>query len=466
MSKAIIHPLEKPIETVIELAGSKSITNRTLLIASLAQGKSELINYSTSKDSQTIIEFLQKLGADISTTENRLIIYDINKKLPSTKKIEHNVGPAGTAARFLTAFGSAFCLNLTLDGSERMRQRPMKPLFKALENLGARFKFLNKPYSLPFQIIKTVDFNKSEVEVLGSISSQFITALLIISPFFKDFKIKVKDILVSEPYADITLSVMKSFGVKVDKETIFDINDLNLQANCCCSQCNCQTNLKNELKEIAKNEITKIFNIKSGKYKAEKYFIEADASSASYLWSIAAITKSKIGVKNLPVHSMQSDSKYADLLVNIGCKVEKDAQNKVMTVIGTEKLKPITVDMQTMPDTAQSLAVTASFAKGTTTITGLSTLKHKESDRLTAVETELKKMKVSATAGDDFLIIESKGKPKSAEIETYEDHRMAMAFAIAGARLPMIIKDCHVVEKSFPEFWQILNSIGIKVELK
>lgn len=463
MQKAIIQPLQQPVEKIIELAGSKSITNRALLIASLARGRSVLKNYSTSDDSKTIIEFLKKLGARITMSGNNLTIYDIVNELPTKKKIEHNVGPAGTAARFLTAYGSAFCPNLILDGSERMRQRPMKPLFQALENLGAKFKFLQKPYSLPFKVIKTLDFTRQEVEVLGSISSQFITALLIISPFFKQLNIKVKDKLVSEPYADITLAVMESFSVKVEKQTVFDPS-ITCNTGCNCQSYSCSSNFKKELEEIMKNEVTKIFKINSSRYTAKNYFIEADASSSSYLWSIAAITKSKIGVKNLPIDSIQSDSRYADLLAQMGCKVNKKSKDNIIEVIGTEILKPLTIDMEAMPDTAQTLAVTACFTKGRTEITGLSTLKHKESDRLTATETELKKMQVDVFTGEDFIIIESDANPKSAEINTYDDHRMAMAFAVAGARIPMTINNPEVVAKSFPEFWQILTEIGVKVD--
>ncbi len=420
------------IDNVVPLRGSKSITNRALIISLLTDDESTLENYSSSEDSKTIIEFFRKMNAKIEELDEKTIkIQGIRSKLPTKKEIIHNVGPAGTAARFLTAFCARFCEGVTLDGSERMRERPMKPLLEVLEKLGAEFEYLGEKYHLPFKINSTIkNISNRTIEIPGNISSQFVTALLLISPFLDNIEIKITDGLVSEPYVDMTIDTMNQFGVKVVKY---------------------KTNQTIKLK------------VQSGKYHGIPYFIEGDASSATYLWGLAAISGKKIGVQNIFQNSIQPDFQFVYLLEKMGCKVLFD--DRIVYIKGSSNLKNLEiVDMSSMPDSAQTLACVLATTKCKTRLTGLSTLRDKETDRISALENELKKLGANTFVNGDELIIESDGMIRTARIETYKDHRMAMAFGILGAKTTIEILDPDVVNKSFPEFFEVLKNLGLEIE--
>lgn len=385
---------------IITIPGSKSLTNRALILAALADGKSVIKNFSKCNDSQVMIKALKKLKIEIIEKDNQLIVIGNGGKFKTFNGFL-DVGEAGTTYRFLTALTVLIPGKVSFIGSKRLMERPIDELKKALLQL-----------------------KKGKVSIKGGISSQFISALLMIAPVLPlGLIINIEGNLVSKSYIDMTIDILKKFGVKV---------------------------LNKKYKQLI---------VKHQKIKPIEYTVEADASGASYFFAIAAVTGKTIRVIDLNPLSKQGDIKFPDLLEKMGCLVKKNTKNSWIEVKGRKNLKAIEVDMNLMPDTAPTLAVVASFIKGKTKITGLSTLKNKESDRLQALKNELNKIGIRTIITDNSITIFG-GNPKQAEIETYNDHRIAMAFAVAKSRIPEIkIKNPDVVKKSFPDFWEKFTQI-------
>lgn len=385
----------------ITVPGSKSLTNRAIIMASLSNGLSKINNISNSLDSKIMIKAVKKLGVKIKVTKNELQIIG-NQGVFKEFNGSIDVGNAGTVTRFLTALITLVPGTVIIKKSKRMEMRPIKELNDALKRIRI-----------------------GKVSVKGNISSQFISSLLMIAPALKKgLVIRVIGKLVSRSYVDMTMDLLNKFGVKV-------------------------TNDQYRKFVVGKNQ----------KLKSTVYEVEGDASGASYFWAIAAVTGKKIKVKNIDPLSTQGDIRFVEILEKMGCQVRKNIKEKWIGVKGPRVLQGIAVDMVNMPDTAQTLAVIAAFAKGITEITGLSTLKIKETDRLLALKTELNKMKIKSEITNDSITITG-GSPQKAFIETYGDHRMAMAFAVAKAKIPeLLIKNPEVVSKSFPEFWKKFKQI-------
>lgn len=383
----------------ITIPGSKSLTNRAIIMASLSDGVSKISNISNGVDSQVMIKAMKKLGVNIKKNINELEIIG-NRGIFSKFNGRISVGHAGTAARFLTALSVIVPGHLNIVTSERMKKRPMKELTDSLKKIRT-----------------------GKILIKGDISSQFISALLMIAPILEQgLDIQIIGNLVSKSYINMTIAMMKKFGV------------------------------------VVVNKKNKKFIVRNQAYKSADIKIEADASGASYFLGAAAITGKKIRV-NINPKSVQGDAKFADILKKMGCMVRKNGFTKWIEVKGPKQLKGVIVDMNLIPDTAQTLAVVGAFAKGKTKITGLSTLKVKETDRLTALKNELAKMGISSEITNDSITVLG-GKPQKAVIETYGDHRMAMAFAVAKAKIPeLVIKNPEVVKKSFPEFWEKFKQI-------
>ncbi len=422
---ARIYPLDKPISAIVNVPGSKSYTNRAFILASLAEGVSTLSGMSDSNDSKVLIKLLQQLGIDIEVNKDTATVKGCAGQFPEFKG-ELDVEDAGTVMRFLTALCCVIPGEITLRGSERMHQRPIKDLVEALKKLGAKIEYLEN-FGQPPLLIKGGRIAGGIVKVNGSVSSQFISALLMIAPLLPlDTRLLIEGEKVSEPYIDMTLSAMFQFGIRVERgDDKFQIEG---------RQC----------------------------YAEAEYKVEGDASSATYLLAIAAISQSAVIVNNIPGNSFQSDVEFIDLLEQMGCVVSR--KDSSIAVVGTGELNGIEIDMNHMPDSAQTLAVVAAFAKGETLITGLQTLQLKESNRVTALQSELTKMGIECEAGEDYIKVKG-GKPKGAFINTYNDHRMVMAFAVAGVRVKgMSIESPEVVKKSFPAFWTTLETIGINIE--
>lgn len=417
-----ITSLKSPIAASIIIPGSKSFSNRALIMAALSSRKTILKGVSRCDDTASLILALKKLGVKIIDQKNNLIIYGNNGNF-KTKKININIGPAGTTIRFLAALSCLVPGKIILDGNARMRERPIKELAEALKKLGAEIKYLKNPGCPPLKIIGG-KIQGGNVEIKGNISSQYLTALLLIAPVLNNgLELKIKNKLTSRSYLEMTLQGLKDFGIKIENKN-------------------------------------NIYKIKNTNYNPPKnYQIEGDATGAGYFWALAAITGSVIKTKNINPESLQGDLELLKILAQMGCEIIKS--KNYIQVKGPKILKAININMENLPDSAQTLACAAAFAKGKTKIIGLKTLKIKETDRLLALKTELAKMQIKTKIGQDFIEIEG-GNPQGAQIKTYGDHRMAMAFAVMGARVPNIkIEDPGVVTKSFPEFWEIFKKLKL-----
>lgn len=396
------------INAVIEVPGSKSYTNRALLVSALAKGKSIIKNPLFSDDTIYMANALKKFGIHIEKKDNSFVVYGDKPKEPNTVIY---VGNAGTAMRFLTAFAALVNGKTKITGNPRMQKRPIKDLLLSLEQLGVK-TYSNNGYP-PVEIIGG-NFVGGKTTLEARKSSQYLSAILMVAPYANnDVTIVVKKIT-SKPYIAITIDVMEKFGVKVV------------------------------------NYGFKRFFIKKQRYVARTYTIEGDASNASYFFAAAAITSGRVKVKNLNPDSVQGDIRFIDILKKMGCKIKKG--KNYIEVIGN-RLKGIEVDMNDMPDVVQTLAIVALFAHGTTRIRGIENLRIKETDRINAIITELRKVGAEIKF-ENGLIIKPKPKYKEAIIETYDDHRMAMSFAVLGLKVPITIREPNCVKKSFPDFWE------------
>ncbi len=397
---------------------SKSLTNRGLILAALAEGKSVIENFVYCDDTKFMVKALQKLGVEIIEKKISVEVIGLAGNF-SRDSLTINCGNAGTTFRFLTALLSLNNGKVTLDGSKRMRQRPIGNLVKSLEQAGIKIKTKNN-YP-PITIRGNRKFG-GKILINASESSQFLSALLMILPFMKEnSEICVEDELVSKPYIDLTLDMQRKFGVIINN---------------------------NDYKTFS---LARVQN-----YVPSDVIIEPDASSASYFFAAAAITRKKINIRGLGSSSLQADLKFVDVLKKMGCEVIK---NKSEVIVKGKRLKGISVDLNSSPDIVQTLAVTACFAEGKTKIRNVRNLRLKETDRLKALSAELKKIGAGVKEFEDGLEI-TPGKIRSAEISTYHDHRMAMSFALAklfNPKIKILNKNC--VKKSFPNFWNEFNKM-------
>lgn len=427
MSRILLHPLPVPSATVC-MPGSKSYTNRALIIASLAPGASRLLGASLSDDSNALVRALRLLGIliDIDDGANISVQGGQSYLQPFCGTID--VGPAGTAMRFLTALCASIPkADVILTGSERMHQRPIGDLVSTLQRAGASITYLGRTGCPPLRIHSPCPLHAETLSIDGSTSSQFISAIALIAPLFKaGLQLSITGDLTSTSYIDMTLQSIRDFGVAVE----------------------CK-----EYRHLAWPP--------SQTYGARTYRIEGDASGASYFWGTAAISARCITVSNIRPDSAQGDVQFPCLLEMMGCRITRSAES--ITVEGPRELQPIDASLELMPDTAQTLAVVAACARGTSVLRGLKTLRVKETDRIQALQTELAKLGVRSDAGVDYLVVHGSSPTCSESIATYDDHRMAMSFAMLGARLPRIeIQHPEVVNKSFPSFWKALEQVGIK----
>jgi 3-phosphoshikimate 1-carboxyvinyltransferase len=412
-----VRPLSQ-CDGVVTIPGSKSYTHRALILSSLADGESILIHALRCEDTERTAQALLKFGVEIFWESDAVRILGRGGKFKAAED-RIDVGNSGTSMRFLTALAALNNGITLLDGSERMRKRPIGELLSGLGELGVR-AYSQKGNDYPPVIVESQGLKGGTVKIKGEESSQFLSGLLMVAPYAqRDVSIEVTGSLASEPYVDITLDVMSAFGVGI------------------------------------RNQGYRSFFIKAGqRYLPQKYRIEGDASNASYFFSAAAVCRGKVKVKNLNPATIQGDIGFLDILERMGCGVTRGSD--WIEVLGGE-LHGIEIDMNEMPDLVPTLAVTAAFARGKTVIRNIGHLRFKESDRIHALAAELGKMGIRVNEGEDGLEVEG-GKPQGAEIETYDDHRMAMSFAIAGLGAPGVkIKGERCVDKSFPEFWEELQ---------
>ena len=412
-------PVTRPVSASVRVPGSKSITNRALLLAALAEGESRLTGALDSDDTERMQECLRALGTDILERDGgELIVRGVGGHFAAPAGPLF-VGNSGTTIRFVTAAAALAPKGseVVLDGTARMRERPIGDLLDALVQLGVEAKSLGDNSCPPVRVAGG-GLRGGDCAIRGEMSSQYLSAILMAAPLAKeDVAIKVAGHLVSEPYVDITKSVMEAFGARIESE------------GCC------------------------LFRISAGQsYKSRTYEIEPDASNAAYFLAAAAVTGGRVVVEGLGTASMQGDSRFVDILEQMGCAVERSSRR--LAVTGPERLKGIDTDLETIPDTAQTAAVLAAFAGGPSTIRGIGNLRVKETDRIAAISTELRKLGVDVEEGSDYWHITPPRRLNGAAIDTYDDHRMAMSFAVAGLALDGVtINDPGCVAKTFPDFW-------------
>ena len=409
-----IKPVQN-LQATITVPGSKSYTNRALLIAGLTDGECRLEKPLVSDDTKHMIRALKAFGISVQEEKEAFIVSGRGGKL-STPEEDIFIGNAGTTMRFLTTFSALVPGKTRLDGDERMRQRPLADLLHCLTQMGVKAVSANGNGCPPIDIAGG-EVPGGEVQLAGDKSSQYLTSILLSAPYFKnDTCIHIQGDLTSKSYADITLDIMKTFGVSVI------------------------------------NESYQRFKVKAGdRYNAQTYQVESDWSSASYFLAAAAVTGGEVTLTDINPHSVQGDAQFTSVLEKMGCRVEK--KSNTLQIKGNP-LKGITINMNNMPDAVQTLAVTALFAEGETVIQGIGNLRIKETDRILALANELTRLGAEVETGEDYLVIRP-GDYRGAEIETYDDHRMAMSFAVAGLKIPGIrIKNPPCVEKSFPDFFQ------------
>jgi len=418
-----IIPITHPLNASVRIPGSKSLTNRALLIAALAQGKTRLINALFSDDSSFLVSALQNLGFMIflDPVNGCMEIQGLGGSIPKNQ-VEIFIGNAGTAARFLTAFLTLGHGTFIVDGDSRMRERPIGDLVDALTQLGANVQADNRYGSLlcPPVKINASGLPGGKTKIAGNISSQFLSALLMTTPYAKtSVEIEITTTLNSKPYIDMTLAIMSDFGIDVERD---GYNSFLIQPG--------------------------IFS------PISEYSIEPDATSASYFFAAPAICGGTVCVDGLSFRSIQGDIKFLDILARMGCAVEENKNS--IKITGASELVGMDIDMSDIPDTAQTLAAVAPFAISPTRIRGIGSARVKETDRISAACAELRKIGVGVYEHEDGMTIFPCSQFNPAVINTYNDHRMAMAFSLIGLRVPGIsIDNPGCVSKTFPDFFNI-----------
>ncbi|WP_312311537.1 3-phosphoshikimate 1-carboxyvinyltransferase [Atlantibacter sp.] len=413
------------VEGTINLPGSKSVSNRALLLAALAKGKTVLTNLLDSDDVRHMLNALNTLGVDVvlSDDRRRCEVTGLGGPFKANGALELFLGNAGTAMRPLAA---ALCLghnDVVLTGEPRMKERPIGHLVDALRQGGAQIDYLEQEHYPPLRL--RGGFTGGHVEVDGSVSSQFLTALLMAAPLAEqDTVITIKGDLVSKPYIDITLHLMKTFGVAVE------------------------------------NSAYQRFVIRGGQtYQAPgEYLVEGDASSASYFLAAAAIKGGTIKVTGIGRNSVQGDIRFADVLEKMGAQITW-GEDFIACTRGS--LNAIDMDMNHIPDAAMTIATTALFAKGTTTLRNIYNWRVKETDRLAAMAIELRKVGATVEEGHDFITVTPPKQLRFADIGTYNDHRMAMCFSlVALSDTPVTILDPKCTAKTFPDYFEQLARLS------
>jgi 3-phosphoshikimate 1-carboxyvinyltransferase len=422
MESVEITSVKHPLEATVTMPGSKSYTQRALVLAALAEGKSVLRNPLVAEDTSHLLAALRLLGANILSRNGDILVTGTGGRLANPGR-EIYLGNNGTAMRILTGLVSIGRGTFTLTGDQRLRERPIEPLLAALRSLGIDARSLGRE-GYPPVVIRTSGLQGGKVTLRDIFSSQYISALLLCAPYGAgDTLIELEGRVPSLPYVDMTIEAMTKFGVDVQRDT----------AHC--------------------------YLVKSGqRYRGIRYRIEGDASSASYFFLAAAICQGKVSVENINPRSLQGDIGFLSLLETLGCSVIWE-KNRVELAARELHGGDRVFDLGDMPDMVPTLAVLAALRPGRTVIENVAHLRLKESDRLSALATELGKTGIPVEERKDGLIITG-GQPHGAEIETYNDHRIAMSFAILGLAVPgMSIRNPACVSKSFPGFWGELEKL-------
>ncbi|MCE9621634.1 MAG: 3-phosphoshikimate 1-carboxyvinyltransferase [Actinomycetia bacterium] len=435
-----VAPLGVAIDAVVEVPGSKSIANRALFCAALADGESVLSNVPDGDDTQSMLAALRTLGVEIEVIdqaqsgESEVISQQEWAPRGSTVRVVGGrsrfapgpltlqTGLAGTTSRFLTALCGLGKGAYTIDGEPSLRSRPMGPLHHAMEELGARVHPIGAAGHLPVTIEGPFDFSNDEVSLPGDVSSQFLTALMLVAPYFTaGLRFMLSTELVSRPYVRMTGSIMAHFGVPG-----VEVGD-------------------------------RIIVVPPGRYSAQHLVVEPDASSAGYPLAAAAICGGRVTVPGLTKESIQGDASFCHVLARMGCSVTQDDQ--ATTVARSGPLRGLTINMVEHSDLVPTLAAVAAFADGATEIHGVGFIRNKESDRLGDLCAELRRAGVDAVDTADGMII-NPGPVQMATLATHHDHRLAMAFALVGLGASgIVVDDPEVVSKSWPGYWSMIEGL-------
>jgi len=412
------------IEGKVNIPGSKSVTHRALIAAALAEGESLLKECLICEDTLYTLNALKGLGISISIENANTLVSGVGGKFPPLpKRKEIYMGNSGTSYRLLLSTAALAQGDILLSGSPRMQERPIGSLVSALNQLGVEATCIGKK-DFPPVLIRANGLPGGSVEIDGTQSSQFVSSLLLSAPYAeKDVEIRITGNLVSQPYVDITLDVMKTFGISVVRDGYA------------------------------------YFKVPSGRrYQACRFQTDGDVSSASYFWAAAAVTGGTMITKNIHPHTTrQGDLGLLDILERMGCYVER-RPDSVLVQGGV--LSGIDVDMGAMPDMVPTLAAIALFANGKTGIRNVAHLRHKESDRLHAIASEWNKLGSRIEEMDDGIIIPGGDRLSGTTVDPHNDHRLAMSLAVIGLRVQGIsVKNETCVNKSFPQFWDFWEQL-------
>lgn len=413
-----------PVDARVRPPGSKSLTNRALLAAALARGESRLRGALASDDTDAMVDCLAGLGCELSRGEAAWTLRGLDGRLraPAAPLQTRN---SGTTARFLTAAAALADGDVVIDGGPRMRERPIADLADALRQLGVAVEILGQGGCPPLRV-HGGGLAGGKARIDARRSSQYVSAVLLAAPYARaDVELEFAGgVLVSAPYVELTLQLMRAFGADAGWASGGGLR------------------------------------VRAGRtYRGREFEIEPDASAAAYPFCAAAITGGCVRVEGIPANSLQPDLALLDVLEGMGCEVSRGPD--AIELRGPRgPLRPVDVDMNALPDAALALAVTALFADGESRIRNVANLRIKESDRLAALETELRKLGASAHADADSLRVRP-GTLHGADIATYDDHRMAMAFALAGLRIPGVaILDPACVSKTWPDYFSVLARLA------
>lgn len=414
----------KKIDATLSVPGSKSLTNRALMVAALAGGASVLEGGLIAEDSEVMIAALRQLGIPVTVDGTTFTVHGQGGRIPAPEAAL-DLRLSGTSIRFLTALVALGQGRYLLDGNERMRERPIQDLLSALHPLGvsAATEFET---GCPPVIVEARGMRGGVTRIAGNSSSQYLSALLMVAPYAETpVTIEVTGELQSKPFVDMTLSLMADFGVRVRRDGY------------------------------------RRFTVTPDRYEARRYSIEGDAMAAGYFWAAAALIGGRVTIENVGSRSLQGDRNLAEVLGEMGCRVSwTETSCEVRAPAGV--LKGGCFDLNAMSDQAQTLGVVALFADSPVRIENVWNMRIKETDRLSAMHRELGKFGAAVEEGQDYLVVQPLTKVPGfpISIDTYGDHRMAMAFALAGLRLPgLVIKDPACVAKTFPDFFEVLAAL-------
>ncbi len=420
MQEIALNPIAPPDATV-QIPGSRSLTNRALVCAALAQGTSRLSNWLEADDTQAMIGALTRLGVKIEKSDADLLVHGGGGEF-ALPLHPIDCGASGTTMRFLAAIAALVPGKVVLDGTPRMRERPIQDLADALSNLGAPIR---TTAGCPPVTVHGGNLEGGHVTIDASRSSQFISALLMAAPRARgEVVIAAAGEIVSRHYVDMTLETMSAFGISV---------------------------------EVISSDTFRIGAPQ--RYRARAYAVEPDASAATYFLAAAAVTGGRVKIEGLTPASSQADVRFVEVLERMGCSVDRGSTS--ITVRGPRYLHGVDFDLNAMPDSALTLSVVACMARGRTTIRNVAHMRYKETDRMKALESELTKLGARVEVTETDLIIDPPAQIQPARIATYDDHRIAMSFAVAGLAVDgIVIENPDCVKKTFPDFFTRLGLLG------